>query len=405
MRPRISPPVPMKFPFLLPALAVCLPGPLAAHPGHTGPHETPPGPPPQSVVVVEYSGFDCAPCAKVSGLLSKLATEKKLALQVLFKHSPGNPEALLAHEAALAAGQQGKFWEMHDRIFAGSVASYEGVLELARSLELDMKRFQTAIDEREFRDRIMTDMTEARGLGIRIAPTLFINGTKLEGIDQIEAFVDSALTPRKETLDPGRTYAFDLLGSPAIGPVDAPVTIVEFSDFRCGFCGAHSRNIDALMEIYPEKIRRVFKHFPIQVNEEGTLAHFGSMAAVGQGKFWEIYRALMNQPLKNRDDLFSRAVAVGLDMQRFETDLAAGQGKPTVLRDINEGADHGISLTPTTFINGKPLSGRQTLESLKEHVTRILGPSSGKSEPVETAVLTDENCCGDGPIPAADPVK
>lgn len=392
----------MKFSFLLTALAVCLPGPLAAHPGHTGPHETAPGPPPQNVVVVEYSGFDCAPC-RVSGLLGKLVTEKKLALQILFKHSPGNPEALLAHEAALAAEQQGKFWEMHDRIFAGSVTSYEGILELGRSLQLDMKRFQTAIDEREFRDRIMTDMTEARGLGIRIAPTLFINGTKLEGIDQIQAFVDSALTPRKETLDPGRSYVFDLPGSPATGPADAPVTIVEFSDFRCGFCGAHSRNIDALMEIYPGRIRRVFKHFPIQVNEEGTLAHFGSMAAMAQGKFWEMYRALMNQPLKNRDDLLSRAVAVGLDMQRLETDLAAGQGKPTVLRDIQEGDRAGISLTPTTFINGKPLSGRQTLEGLKMQVDSILDSETATGASAEIAVLSAEDCCGKGPIPAVDP--
>jgi protein-disulfide isomerase len=362
---------------LIPLIVVCSLSQSAGHPGHDGPHDTrqqpgPQRPAPQSVVVVEYAGFDCKPCAEVSGLLSKLAT-KDLAIQILFKHSPGNPEALLAHEAALAAGQQGKFWEMHDRIFAGSVSNYAGILDLAKSLNLDMKRFQTAIDEREFRAQIITDMTEARGMGVQITPTLFINGTKLEGIDQIRAFVNQVMNPPEQTPDPSKTYEFDLKGSPATGPENAPVTIVEFSDFRCGFCGAHSRNIDELMTAYPGKIRRVFKHFPIQTNEEGALPHNGSMAAMNQGKFWEMYRALMNHPLKNQDDLFSRAVAIGLDMERFQGELGTGQSSPIVLRDIQEGDKAGIRMTPTSFINGKPLSGRQTLESLKMHVDGILG--------------------------------
>jgi protein-disulfide isomerase len=342
-----------------------------------GPGETGQRPPPQSVVVVEYAGFDCKPCAEVSGLLAKLAM-KDLAIQILFKHAPGNPEALLAHEAALAAGQQGKFWEMHDRIFAGSVSSYAGILDLAKALDLDMKRFQTAIDEREFRARIMSDMTEARGIGVQITPTLFINGTKLEGIDQIRSFVNQALNPPAQTPDPAKTHEFDLEGSPSTGPADAPVVIVEFSDFRCGFCGDHSRNVDQLVASYPGKIRRIFKHFPIQVNEEGALPHNGSMAAMNQGKFWEMYRALMNHPLKNADDLFSRAVAIGLDMKRFQEDLGGGRSHPIVLRDIREGDKIGIRMTPTSFINGKPLGGRQSLESLKARVDEILGAVNGK---------------------------
>jgi protein-disulfide isomerase len=91
-----------------------------------------------------------------------------------------------------------------------------------------------------------------------------------------------------------------------------------------------------------------------------------------------MYRALMNQPLTGRDDLISRAVAIGLDMVRFERDLNAAAGAAILERDMKEGDRFGIRMTPTTFINGKVLSGRQTLESIKERVDAILSPASAK---------------------------
>lgn len=356
---------------------------VAAQPGLLETHDSAQAK--QKVIVVEYSGFDCAPCAEVSALLEKLVTEKKLSLQVLFKNAPTTTEALLAHEAALAAGQQGKFWEMHDLLFAKPKANYSEIMEMAKSLKLDFKRFQTGIDEREFRERVMTDLVEARGLGIKIIPTIFLNGTKLEGIEQIRSLVDTATNPAKEPADSDTIYKFELAGSPSVGPEDAPVTVVEFSDFRCGFCGAHSRIITELVAAYPGKIRRVFKHFPIQVNADGKLPHLGSMAAMAQGRFWEMYRALMNKPLAGKDDLISRAVAIGLEMERFERDLNAGEGATLMQRDIEEGDRAGIRMTPTTFINGKMVSGRQTLEVLKKRVDSILAPRSARNEEKTTA--------------------
>jgi protein-disulfide isomerase len=368
---------PIKFQLaLLLWIGLVLVAPLAAQPGHSEPHSS--APEQQKLIVVQYSGFDCAPCGEVSALLKKLATEKKLSLLVVFNHVPMTPEALPAHEAALAAGQQGKFWEMHDLLFAKPKANYSEILEMAKSLKLDFNRFQTALDEREFRERVMTDLLEARGLGIRVTPTIFINGTKLEGIDQIRSLVETATSPPKDLIDPDKIHEFELAGSPSSGPENAPITIVEFSDFRCGFCGAHSRTVTELIDSYPGKIRRIFKHFPIEMNAEGKLPHLGAMAAMAQGRFWEMYRALMNQPLTGRDDLISCAVAIGLDMERFERDLNAGAGATILERDMKEGDRFGIRMTPTTFINGKVLSGRQTLESLKARVDSILSPSSAQ---------------------------
>jgi protein-disulfide isomerase len=356
-----------------------------AHPGHSGPHQ--PEPPKPAVVVVEYTDFHCKPCADVSGLLDKLVRAKKLPLQVLFKHSPAHPDALLAHEAVVAAGRQGKFWEMHDLLFQNPKASLTEVISMARSLELDVKRFETALEDRTYRGEVMMDITEARGMGVRVTPTLFLNGTKLEGIDQIRSFVDTVLKPPQAAIDPNKIHEFDLAGSPSVGPLDAPVTLVEFSDFRCGFCGLHSRTVTELVAAYPGKIRRVFKHFPIQVNAEGKLPHQGAAAAMAQGKFWEMYAALMKEPLKGVDDLMARADGLGLDMERFQRDLAANTVAGLVQRDIGEGDRLGIRLTPTTFINGRILPGRQSLKSLTARVEAILNPGSevNTADPVTVA--------------------
>lgn len=347
---------------------------LSAHPGHTDPHRTEPSRP--AIVVVEYSDFHCKPCQEVSGLLESLVSAKKLPLQVIFKHAPAHPDALVAHEAALAAGQQGKFWEMHDLLFQKPQAKHSDLLAMAKSLRLDVRRFETALEERTFRNEVMMNITEARGMGVKVTPTIFLNGQKLEGIEQIKSFVDMVLNPPQDTSDPNKIYEFDLADSPATGPADAPVTIVEFSDFRCGFCGHHSRTITELVAAYPGKIRRVFKHFPLQVTEEGMLPHQGAMAAMAQGKFWEMYQALMRTPLTGPDDLTARATAIGLDMDRFHRDLTAAPIQALLQRDVNEGDRHGIRMTPTTFINGRMHSGRQTLDYLKVQVEQILNPGA-----------------------------
>ncbi len=351
-----------------------MPGQLPAQHDHSEPGKEDHGR--QQVVVLEYASFDCTSCGEVSGLLEKLASGKNLSLQIVFKHIPATPATLLAHEAALAAGQQGKFWEMHDQLFANPQANYARILELGRALKLDFKRFQTALDEREFRPQVMEDVLESRGLGIRVTPTLFLSGTKVEGVEQLRELVNKATATPAVVADEGRIYEFDLEGSPASGPADAPVTLVEFSDFRCGFCGVHSRAVSELVEAFPGKIRRVFKHFPIEVSADGRLPHLGSMAAMAQGRFWEMHRALMNRPLTGRDDLISRAVALGFDMERFERDLGAGEGAALIQRDVTEGDGIGIRMTPTTFINGRMLSGRQSLETLKERVAAILKPGA-----------------------------
>lgn len=363
-------------PFVL-ALSGCLLSPALAHPGHDGPHEPDPTAQLPLVVAVEYSDFQCAPCAEVATELKKLTKVGRFRLEVIFKHAPTHAGAITLHEAAIAAGKQGKFWEMHDLLFAKRGPTYADLIDMARSLKLDLKKFQQVLDEREARHQVLRDITESKGLGVNITPTVFLNGRKLEGIDQIRAFVTAVVDPPqpRENSDSKRVYTFNLKGSPAMGPAEAPITIVEFSDFRCGFCGVHSRNVSQLVAANPGKIRRVFKHFPIQVTAEGRLPHHASMAAGKQGKFWEMYHALMAKPVSGPEDVLACAKKLGLDLKRFQADLNTRAVQDLISRDIREGDDAGIRSTPTTFINGRMVSGRQTLATLQARVDALSKPS------------------------------
>ena len=336
--------------------------------------------PPTRLAVVQFARFDCPESAQVASSLKQLLQHGGFDLRVVFKHLPANSEGLQIHEAALAAGQQGKFWQMHDQLFERPDSNYAGLLNFARELGLDVQKFQTALDEREFRHQVLDDLTEARGLGVTKTPTLFVNGRRLEGIEEVQAFVSGVLNPPQPEPDPEKIYEFDLSDSPSRGPENAPITIVEISDFRCGFCGPNSRNLSKIEAAFPGKIRRVFKHYPTKLDEAGALPHLGAVAAERQGKFWEMRETLMARPLENRVDLLARADAIGLDLDRFQEDLP--KVRKAIERDVLVGRKIGIRKTPTTFINGKPLGGRQSFRTLQRKVNQILGNTPSEVMPV-----------------------
>lgn len=342
---------------------------------------------PGGMVAVEFSDFRCGPCGEVSELLRRFSSSRNIPLQVIFKHAPAEPSALSAHEAALAAGKQGKFSEMSDLLFQDQNAGPLEIQAFARKIGLDMDAFEKSIRGHDFRSRVLQDAAEARGLGIRMTPTLYLNGVRLEGIEQIKTLLaapadsDAGLSQTPPVAAPGKSaadnpttpLAFDLTGSPAMGPDNAPVTIVEFSDFGCGFCGPNSLALTELAKLHSGKVRRVFKHFPSQMDEAGWMPHLASMAALRQGRFWELHESMMRRPVVSRDDLVQRASDLGLDVGRLEIDLSTDPTATTIVqRDIREGDEHRIQATPTIFLNGRRLVGRQSLETLKQMVNDIL---------------------------------
>jgi protein-disulfide isomerase len=173
---------------------------------------------------------------------------------------------------------------------------------------------------------------------------------------------------------------FDLAGAPVKGPADAPVTIVEFSDFQCSFCFRANATVSQVLEKYAGKVRLVFKHYPLDFHPDAPLAHRAAMAAQQQGQFWEMHdRIFANQRAMKREDLLAHAKALGLDVPRFTADLESDRFKTVLDRDLAEGGKVGVDGTPTFFINGVPVVGARPLEAFTAVIDRALagGAPSG----------------------------
>jgi hypothetical protein len=127
------------------------------------------------VSVLAFFDFESFPCARAADLLSGILVQTK-DVRLIFKHAPAatNPNAALAHEAALAAGAQGKFWEMHDLLFANQTKlTRADLLTYATQLNLNLPTFQQALDAHTYRPIIERDLAEAKALGVTSTPTLF----------------------------------------------------------------------------------------------------------------------------------------------------------------------------------------------------------------------------------------
>ncbi|MCR9093927.1 MAG: DsbA family protein [bacterium] len=157
------------------------------------------GPKDALVTIVEWSDFQCPFCNRVSPTLAQIEEEYGDKVRLVFKHMPLSihPQAPQAHAASEAAHRQGKFWEMHDRIFANqrdlSIATLESH---ARAIGLDMDQYAKDVADASVKARIDDDMKQAAGLNVTGTPSFFINGRFLSGAQPFENFkraIDAAI--------------------------------------------------------------------------------------------------------------------------------------------------------------------------------------------------------------------
>jgi protein-disulfide isomerase len=142
--------------------------------------------------------------------------------------------------------------------------------------------------------------------------------------------------------------------APVRGAPMAPVTIVTFSDFECHYCGrAHPILRRALREL-EGKVRLVFLNFPLSAHEHAQAAAAAAIAAGNQGKFWEMHDLLFeNQAALEAQDLERYATQLGLDLERFRTDVEARETRERIDRDREHGVKVGVEGTPSIFVNGR----------------------------------------------------
>ncbi|ABC83813.1 DsbA family protein [Anaeromyxobacter dehalogenans] len=367
------------------------------------------GPADAKLTVVLFSDFQCPFCSRVEPTLKQLEEAYPGQVRIVWKHQPlsFHPNALPAAIAAEAARDQGKFWPMHEKLFANqqalSPATYE---QYAKELGLDLRKFQAAVAARKGADRIAADQQLANGVGANGTPTMFFNCRQVVGalpLERMRPIVEEELKKADALLKGGKAGpgfyeqacqanlalkpaapqqgAVIPAALPAGQPVQglavraddptrgnpkAPVTIVLFSDFQCPFCARVEPTLAQVQKTYGDKVRVVWKHQPLGMHPNAMPAAEAAEAAREQGKFWQMHEKLFASQRELSDALYERAAReIGLDVARFDAARRSGRGRARIAEDQALAARIGAQATPTMFVNGVKVEGAVPFEQIR----------------------------------------
>jgi formate-nitrite transporter family protein len=162
----------------------------------------------------------------------------------------------------------------------------------------------------------------------------------------------------------------------ALGPPDAPVTLVEYGDFECPFCGMAYPDVNRIRGRLGDGLRFVYRHFPRPEHPHARHAAEAAECAAAQGedRFWAMHDVLFeHQQALDDEHLAQYAAQIGLDMERFRQDMAHHRYLERVHQDLESGVHSGVHGTPTFFINGEQYEGRARADDLYRDLLRHLG--------------------------------
>jgi len=172
---------------------------------------------------------------------------------------------------------------------------------------------------------------------------------------------------------------------PSRGGADAPVTIIEFSDFECPFCGRAVETLQRVEKTYGDKVRVVFRDYPLAMHRTAKRAAEASHCANEQGKFWEMHDKLFSKGGPIMDADISRyATQIALDRPAFDACLSSGKFKEAWKPSMDEGQRVGVQSTPTFFINGRLIVGAANYEQFARVIDEEL--ANAQSQRPETKV-------------------
>jgi protein-disulfide isomerase len=363
------------------------------------------------VTIVEYTDYQCPYCARhVAETLPTMLTEMidTGRVRYIVKDFPLDnihPQARAAAVAARCAGEQDAYWPMHDALFAQQAewSGQEATLNdtfaaMAAELSLDGDAFAACLSDGRFDDAIQANQDEGFALGVNGTPAFFIDGFPISGAQPFELF-DYAVglaeagtladayvqTEPQATAAPAGPVEVDTTGAFTIGAADAPVVMVEFTDFQCPYCSRH------FIETFPQikadyidtgKVRYVFMDFPLtSIHPQAPLAAEAARCAGDQDAYLEMHHALFDRQgeWSGRDDagevFVALAVELGLDEASFAQCLDSGQYAAAVQADLEQGVGLGINGTPAFFLNGNFISGAQPFSVFQGAIESLLTES------------------------------
>jgi protein-disulfide isomerase len=356
------------------------------------------GNPNAPVVIEEYSSYQCPFCARFNTQTYPALDANQIAageVLLIFRDFPlsSQPQSPLAHNAARCAGEQSAtaYWHMHDILFQDIGAwahsrANQVFADFGAEIGLEMESFTECLNSNKHGDAVQVDWQSGRSRGVNSTPTFFINGHILIGAQPLAVFNQAVSAVLAGQPLPGEQAA----GSPppppnqpivaptpvplsnefaaSLGDPNAPVTIVEFSDYQCPFCRRHS--IETMPIIIAEMVQTgrvyyVFKDLPLDsIHAEARPAAVAARCAAEQDAYWEMHDLLFeNQDEWARGgtavtDMFARyAAELGLNRNSFATCSSSGRYDAAVQENVDEAISLGINGTPFFFVNGYPLSG------------------------------------------------
>jgi len=382
------------------------------------------GPADALVTIVQFSDFQCPFCSRVEPTMTQIVQRYGRDVRIVWKNNPlpfhenAGPAAELAAEAAA----QGKFWQLHAKLFENQQALTRADLErYAQEVGLNMARVRAALDNHTHQAAIQADQNLARQLGASGTPSFFINGRNLRGAQPLDAFthvIDEEIAKARQKVSSGtpraRVYeeitrngatSPQTVAAPAAPPGGPPqpgaappdadrvynipvprtaprkgrgrVVIQQFSDFQCPFCSRVEPTITQLMQEYGDRVQLVWRNYPLPFHQNAMPAAEAAMEAYAQGrdaKFWRMHALMFqNQQALSRADLERYAEQAGLNMARFRQALDNHTHQAAIQADQQAVQQAGAQIgTPSFFINGRLLQGAQPYEAFKAAVDRAL---------------------------------
>ena len=358
------------------------------------------GPDDALVTVIELGEFDCERCKELGTVIDTIASRHP-QVRFVFRQYPTDGDA--AALVALAAHRQGKFWEMRTRLLETGRIELAAAPRLAQDLGLEPRAFARDLESDLVRNQLRLDKAIGKKFGGTAAgPLFFVNGRFLGPDATVEAFdalireetekaeraLATAGVPRAELFETMRKTwrGFDMAqqaeqeaptpaarndrsamatdGLPVKGdPNKAKVSIVECSDFDCGFCARVGPTLEQIVERYGDDVAIYFRQFPLPMHPQAEPAHRAALAAHQQGKFWEMHdRLFADRSARSEDGLAAIAGELGLDVARWRRDFGSAQTKAKLDADLEACRSAGVTGTPAFFINGRSLVGAQPFE-------------------------------------------
>jgi protein-disulfide isomerase len=238
---------------------------------------------------------------------------------------------------------------------------------------------------------IEANVQEGRSLGVSGTPHFFVDGYPLSGARPMEHFVFAvsfaeegrlaeAFAPPPTQAPPGPAD-ISIENAFSIGDPDAPITIIEYTDFQCPYCSRHfQQTYPRIVKQYVDTgiVQYVFKDFPLtQIHPEALKASEAARCALDQGAFLEMHDIIFSRQQEwggaDPVEVFTRyAGELDLDTDTFRECLDSGQHEAAVIADLQEGAALGVTGTPSFFINGYALTGAQPFEVFQQGIDSLL---------------------------------